>query len=64
MAFTDEQKKILTNNGYTQSSKDPDKYINRHHSIASREGTTIFNTDHHSSNGKNITNKLFDKKAW
>lgn len=64
MSFTDDQKKILGNNGYRQSSNDADKYINGSgHSVTSRGNTTIFNTDRHTTNGSGISNSLFDKKS-
>ncbi|MES2652991.1 MAG: hypothetical protein V4663_14710 [Bacteroidota bacterium] len=63
MSFSDDQKKILKQNGYTQSAYDSDRYINGGHSVTKRDGTTIFNTDRHTSNGSNISNSLFSKKA-
>jgi len=64
MSFSKDQEKILRGNGYRQSIIDSDKYINGNgHSIKSNGGTTIFDTDRHTTNGTGISNSTFDKKA-
>ncbi len=64
MGFNNEQKKSLSNNGYSPSSNDSNKWINGNgHAVTKREGTTIFNTDRHTTNGSGISDTLFNKKA-
>lgn len=63
MSFSDDQKKILDRKSYIKSQLDSNRYINGSHSVTSRGGTTIFNTDRHTSNGSGISNTLFSKKT-
>ncbi|MBE9602646.1 hypothetical protein [Pedobacter sp. MC2016-24] len=62
MSFSNDQKKILSSNGYKQSSQDENKYINGGHSIKSDGNKTTFQTGGHTIT-YGISNTLLDKKS-
>jgi hypothetical protein len=63
MSFSDSQKKILGDNGYTQSSTDSNKYINGGHSVTSRGGSTIINTDRHNTYGSGMSDSFLKDRT-
>lgn len=65
MSFTAKQQSILRDEGYQQSKSDADKWIRQsdNHSVTNRSGTTIWNTDRHTTNGNGMSNGQFRDKA-
>ena len=63
MSFSDSQKKILKGNGYEQSSNDANKYISGSHSVTSKGGSTIINTDRHNTYGSGMSDSFLKDRT-